>query len=68
MAQRRLISSTPATNDAAQAAKKQAEGASKQLAGLAEKAKQLGGPVAQKLQGALGGELLSIRFETGDGV
>ncbi|CAO1626358.1 unnamed protein product [Parajaminaea phylloscopi] len=55
VAQRRLISSSPATSDAAASAKKTAEGASKQLSGLAEKAKELGGPVAQRLQGALGG-------------
>lgn len=61
--QRRLITSSPVTKDAASSAKdaassakKSAEGASKQFANYAEKAKQAAGPLGQRLQGALGGE------------
>lgn len=60
--QRRLITSSPVTKDAASSAKdaaasakKSAEGASKQFANYAEKAKQAAGPLGQRLQGALGG-------------
>jgi len=56
---RQLHTSVP-RSDVASSARNAAEGASKQLSGLAEKAKAFGKPLADRASSATGGELLYL--------